>query len=621
MGRRDDAPEEPPVSTSPLSPASRTALGAGVLAFALVLALAPAASVAEEPPAPDASWRRTVAAIDAQVRARLAEAKVAPAPLADDAEFLRRVSLDLHGRVPTADEAAAFANDRSADKRARKIEQLLADPAYADYWGTWWYRTLTGMSSGAIQRMGEGARLLRGPNGDVFKEWLEARMAENTPYDKFTEQLLSATGRSDENGATGFYLRWEGKPANLAGAVAKTFLGVRIQCAQCHDHKFEPTWGQKDFQGMAAFFALSAALPVPEYVAARREAEMEARREKEKAKDEPGDGMTPPGEDGKPGKPKDRIPRNVQQLRLVVDVKDFDASEVRRPRGGDAAKAPERLKERAEYLSVQPKFWMDKTVADVPGISRRYLLARWVTSPQNPYFAKALANRYWAHFLGRGLVHPVDDFGSFNHPSHPELLDLLAQDFQANGYDLKRLARILTSTEAYQRTSRWEGAEEPDPALFARAPVRPLSTEQLYNSIMRASGADRLADRLGGRRQGYRQKEMVFSAFSFLFDDDEMQEKEDFAGSIPQGLFLLNGQLLQAAVGSRFDTTVGRTLREEKTEAGRVERLYLAAYGRPPDAQERATSLGFLRRAGGEAQAYEDLFWVLVNSAEFMSNH
>jgi hypothetical protein len=540
-----------------------------------VLLAAPAAS--EETTPGDGSWVRATAAVDAHIDARLAEEGVRPAARSDDSEYLRRVYLDVVGTVPTADEVESFLADRSPDKRAKVLEVLLAGPAYADYWATWWFRTLTGITGATLKGGGQGLRLLRGENGDTFREWLHLQMEKNRPYDEFASDLISATGRTDENGATGLYARWEGKPNDLAGSVARTFLGVRIQCAQCHDHVYEPEWKQKDFQGMAAFFATS--FP--------RRVEMEA---------------------GAKG-------------RYAAEVTDFEMPERARGRRALAQgkELPEELKQRFELAGVTPKFWMGSEAKDLPGVPRRMLLARWVAAEENPYFARALVNRYFEHFFGRGFVTPVDDFGSFNTPSHPELLDTLARDFASSGFDLKRLVRVLVRSEGYQRTSRWTGEEPPDPSLFARAPVRPLSTEQLFLSLGRASGLERRLDAVS-RRQGREARQGFFTAFSFVFDDDEMAESEDFQGSIPQGLFLMNDSVVQTAVSARVGTTVAEVLRSTDRESERIRRLYLSAFAREPDATEANRALAVVRRGDG-TQGYEDLFWALLNSAEFTTNH
>lgn len=585
-----------------------------------------AAAPAERP------FARTVAALDAAIEARLAEAGVTPAAPSDDAEFLRRVTLDLTGKPPTAAEAEAFQAERTPDKRARRIEALLASPAYAEYWSHVWYRILTGLTPGARQRGDQDLRFLRGPADATFQAWLLERIQSGAPYNRFVEDLIGATGRTNANGATGWYARWEGKPNDLAGAASKTFLGVKIACAQCHDHRYEPTWTQKDFQGMAAFFVTSAPRPVPEYQQAYREVEklreqmMEGKEEGEKGA---GAGKAKKGGALDEGAlRRDPKLREALMNRFVMDIQDFE------PRGlGLTGRArgnkelPEALQERVALADVKPKAWMGPALPDLPGIPRRMLLARWVTADDNPYFARALVNRYWGLLLGSGFVNPVDDFTSLNPPSHPGLLDLLADDFKQSGYDLRHLLRVITNSATYQRSSRWEGAEEPDPALFARAAVRSLSNEQLFDALVRATGTEALVERLAGeqRAKGYGQgANAVFSAFSFLFDDDEGQESDGFAGSIPQGLFLMNGRMLQGALSALPGTTLARVLDAERTDAGRVRGLYLAAFGREPDAEERRQALGFVRRASAgkdERAGWQDLFWVLLNSAEFMSNH
>lgn len=578
----------------------------------------------------DAGWTRTVTAVDAAIAEKLSEAGAASARASDDAEFLRRVTLDLTGTIPTADEARAFLASKAPDKRAQKIEALLASPAYAEFWSHWWYRVLTGMTPNSGQRQGDQARLLRGPADETFQAWLAQQFGANAPYDKFATALITATGRTNENGATGWFARWDGKPNDLAGALSKTFLGVKIQCAQCHDHMYEPTWKQKDFQGMASFFVLAAARPIPEYQQAYREVErMREERMKEMGEDAPDkDG------NGKPDKKalldgelrKDPKLRDALRNRYVMDITDAEPSALARGRGRvPKDKIPEALQERVELASVTPKAWMGPSLPDLPGLTRREMLARWVTSADNPYFARALVNRYWGHLFGRGLVDPVDDFTSMNPPSHPALLDLLAGDLRANGYDLKRLLRILANSAAYQRTSVWTGKDEPDPALFARAAVKSLSNEQLFHALVTATGTDGMVDRAGRRdalASGYgRGRDAVFSAFTFLFDDDEGAEADEFAGSIPQGLFLMNGRMIQGALSGLPGATVSRALADEPTDAARVERLYLSAYGRAPDADERRAALAYVKQGNDERAGWQDLFWVLLNSAEFMSNH
>jgi hypothetical protein len=487
------------------------------------------------------------------------------------------------------------------------------------------------MTPGAARYREEQARLLRGPADETFQAWLREQVRQNRPYDAFARDLLTATGRTNANGATGFYARWDGKPNDLAGAVSKTFLGVKIQCAQCHDHMYEPTWKQKDFQGMASFFVLTQPRPVPEYQQAYREVEKAREQRMKEMGDEE---MADKDGNGKPDRGavlgdalRDPKFRDALRNRFVMDVVDQDPRTLAGVgRRGRNDKLPEQLQERAALASIAPKAWMGPTLGDIPGLTRRETLARWITDEANPYFAPAIVNRLFGHMLGRGLVNPVDDFTSMNPPSHPDALQLLANDLKAHGYDLKRLLRVLAHSRAYQRTSRWTGAEEPDPQLFARGAVKALDSEQMFQALVRATGSERLLEQAGRRGAGAqglygRGKDAAFSAFSFVFEDDEGAEADDFAGNIPQGLFLMNGRMVQAALSNLPGTTVARVLADHTTDAARLDALYLAALGRKPDAEERRFALAYVRRSQDERAGWQDLFWVLLNSAEFMSNH
>ena len=683
------------------------------LALAAVLALGVLAnlagisildeSVAEEstPERSAAMWQAVAAKLDGIIDAKLTEEGVKPAPRSSDAEFLRRLYLDLLGTVPTPDEVEGFVADPSRGKRAAKIDELLASESYDEHQASFWFRTLTGLSvHQRRQREGQGGRYVTGEGGKRFHQWLSSQVAANRPYDEMVQDLISASGRTDENGATGYIARWENNANNTAGAVARHFLGVQIQCAQCHDHLYEPDWKQQDFIGMAAFFATTRVQRVPEYNQLRqlRDAMNKQQAESRAAKraadrelkapgapsgegggamdggmdgggmdgmDAPAAGDQPKGGNAKDGKAKgkgrkrgraDYSGLSPQELRAkmmelrkyanLVEVKDQKINPRQSRRYLDRLKKNKnpQVAERAQLMAATPKFWMGPEAADVYGIPRRLLLARWVTAEDNPYFARTLVNRMWGHFMGRGIVHPVDDFNSFQQPSHPEILEILAKDFKASGYDLRRVQRILLNTETYQRSSRWTptGKDEamPDPILFARAPVRPLDTEQLYFALTRATGVETALNRTS-RRQQQQIQQAIFSVFTFVFDDDEGKAEEDFSGSIPQGLFLMNGELIQRALSGgreipenkrgrranrRFRQKAPQSmleglLRNEKSDSARVEHLYLRAYGRKPDSSERKAAVSFVKSSGGGPKAYEDLFWAILNSAEFMTNH
>ena len=600
------------------------------------------------------------AAVDAHIEGRLAEAGLTPAPLADDATFLRRVSLDLQGTVPTVDAVHAFTGSQRATKRADLVARLQQDPAYAEYTAMWWYRVLTGLSlhAGAQRGQGQGARVLARGNGERFHGWLSEQLATNRPYDAWVRELLTAEGRTDENPATVYMARWEGKPNNTIGSISKNFLGVQIQCAQCHDHIYEEAWKQDDFQAMAAFVAPVRVSRAPEYRrlrAIQNAARAAAQRRRIEATGEPsmGDDMVGGetmdgermeegamrGDDAAPATPPQsreeqrRAGRRslsqaqraeLQRLRkysnvYVVENQRTTPAAVRRLPNPDSLREAQR--ERIALLKKSPKFWMGAQVPHVPGIPPRLLLSRWITAEDNPYFAKALVNRLWGAYLGRGFVDPVDDFNSFNPPSHPKVLDLLAEDFRESGYDLQRLTRIIMGTRAYQRSSQQPGSEEqPAPEFFARAQVRPLTTDQLSFALVRAVG---LEGRVRGRarREARNVKSIIAKSFSFIFDDDEGAESEDFAASIPQGLFLLNGPVMDRGLRADRGMPLDFLLRALPDDTKRIEHLVLRTYGRPVRADELKLFGTFVADAPTPQEAYSDLLWALVNSAEFMTNH
>lgn len=595
------------------------------------------------------------AKLDAVIEARLASEGVKPAPLCDDATYLRRLSLDLRGTVPTPAEVEAFLADRSPDRRAKLVERFLADEAYAPYQAMWWYRTLTGVGLFAGRRgMGEGVRNLAGGNGEAFHDWLTEQIAANRPFDELAYELITAEGRTDENPAAVYIARWEGNPNNTIGAIAKHFLGVKIQCAQCHDHVYEESWKQKDFQGMAAFVAPLTVRRVPEYRRLRElQEKVQIARQKaagggadlgrpgrgddamggdamdgEGAMD--GDaGEKPPGQPPRGGRYRDTAGlsdaerqelRDLAKFRATVEVVDPPVDpRVAGRRRPMRENLPEALRDRLDLLDVTPKLWMAATLEDTPGVPRRMLLARWITGDEHGAFGRELANRMWGALLGRGFVDPVDDFSSFNEASHPQALDLLAADVRAAGYDLQRLTRVIVSTRAYQRASTWDG-DLPAAELFARAQVRPLTTDQLPFALLRAAGLDGAAGR-GARREGERLRELLARIFSFVFDDDEGAESEDFQGSIPQGLFLMNSQAIQRGLRAERGMPLQRLLDSSRSDDARVKRLWLAVYGREPSSHEMQVARKAVRGPKDEGDAYEDLFWALLNSAEFMSNH
>lgn len=507
--------------------------------IATALLLAAGLRGAEPVPDPQAMTRR----VDQLLNRQMEEAGIAPGDLCTDAEFLRRAALDLTGRIPRVSETRAFLADSREDRRQRLIDDLLTRPSHATHLAVTWRKFL----------LPDSADVTRFGGAQAFEFWLRQQFAENVRYDQLTRDILLAQGAVNQ-GPTLFYASLENKPESLAATTSRAFLGVQIDCAQCHDHP-QDKWTQEDFWSYAAFFAQVQS-------------------------------QTQPG-----------------TLRVV----DADAGEVMHPTSGQA---------------IKPRYLGGPKAIPQPGQTRRQLLAGWLTSTDNRYFAQAAVNRLWAQLFGRGLVEPVDDLGEHNPPSHPELMQELVDYFIATDYDVRNLLRVLANTEAYQRTSRIRDGETPaPPELFARMPLKTLSAEQLYDSLLVATGRREEPPRqMNDPSPLFNQEEMAFLD-KFRAPTASVTE---YHGGIPQALTLMNGAL----VGSGTSLEQSSLLRSLEapffTDEQRVETLFLAVLSRPPHADERRKFLSYLESrltAAERKRALSDILWALLNTGEFALNH
>lgn len=370
--------------------------------------------------------RGLAARIDARLEAQWAISKTQPVARADDGEFFRRVSLDLVGRIPTAAEARDFLDDPNPGKRDAVVDRLLDSPAYAA-------RTVTLYRQLLLPEAGDQAQVF----GGGFETWLTKKVAEDAGYDRIVREILSVklVGRDGNAMAVGqveatpaaYYTARAGKPETIASDSARAFLGLRLECAQCHNHPFAK-WKREEFWGYAAFFA-----GVP------RQADDDATALPRPTKEDP-----------------TRRELTIPGTSTVVKALNLDHS------------APD---------------WR-------PRAETREVLADWITAPGNPYFARATVNRTWARFFGYGLIDPVDDLDATAEPALMELLDEVAADFRDHGYDPKYLIRAFLATKAYNLSSAVAAGEVTPPPYFARMPVRGLSPGQFVESLAQATGTD-----------------------------------------------------------------------------------------------------------------------------------
>jgi hypothetical protein len=479
--------------------------------------------------------------IDRHIETRLEHENLRPAARADDSEFLRRVYLDLHGVVPSADEAARFLDDTAPEKRARLIDKLLARPRYGEYFADIWRGRL-------ISPLFE----VRG-KPEQFQAWLADRFNRST-WDRIVTDLLTATGTMEENPAVTYLI--EGRHprgvADLADLSSRCFLGIRLNCAQCHDHPFVELT-REDFWGMAAFFTQIQT----------------------------------------PDRPKTVYRFGVRDNPQITLASLQDANVM----DGILACPP-------TYLGA------GEVEADHAQPPRR-ALAEWMTSPDNPYFARAMVNRMWQHFFSRGIVDPVDDMHSAHPPSHPELLELLSRRFVESGFDLKFLCRAIVLSRAYQRTSRPGDAPQRQAALFGRMSVKVLSAGQLYDSLVAVFGPP-------SREKGVNVSAGVRQEFTEFFAEQGADDPTNYGRGIPHALRLMSarqfaGQNLSALV-SRLATS-GRSSDEVAGD------LFLTILSRRPTGEERQRLRNHVRDSDSPETAYRELAWALMMTSEFSLNH
>jgi hypothetical protein len=505
------------------------------------------AALAGDVPRKDATGRLDASAlaklIDQAIQEPLTAEKATPAPLADDAEFLRRVYLDMTGVIPPADKVAAFLDSEQQDKRARLIDELLASPNYGRHMGDIWQELLL------VQR----DIFSRGLPAEPLADWFAKGFNSNKPWDQQVGELLTSTGTQEQNGATTMFFALR-SPDKLTDTVCRAFLGIQLQCAQCHNHPFT-TWKRTDYWGIAAFFAKV--------------------------------------DDGAPAKLFKGPTPNV-----------VEASAVRTKRLPDSA-----LKTPPSFLGGETPQLNSKDVY-------RPVLARWLTSENNPYFAKAMVNRVWAQFFGRGLVNPVDNLSEENPPSHPELFDGLAQQFIRSGFDVKYLVRAICNTQAYQRSSTPAGKSAEAEVPYASMTIKPMTPEQLFDSLATVLGASERPKK-GGGKKAKGAPPTSRAAFVEFFRPGEGADPGEYPAGIPQVLQLMNSEWT-----GKTSAFVSRTVKADRPPARNIETLFLATLSRRPTAAE-SQRLGeyFQANSGNPAKAYGDLVWALLNSSEFTLSH
>jgi hypothetical protein len=522
-----------------------------------------------------------VAFINEQIRAGWAAHKLSPSKEATEGEWCRRVYLDVLGRIPSVVELDAYLKDRSANKKQTLVNKLLSDTHQEEFTRNWtaiWTNILIGRNGG----MEENTLI----NRDGMQKYLRDSIARNKTYDKMVHELISATGDTAPgaqqfNGATNFLAgKLEEEGAQATAKTAQIFLGLQIQCTQCHNHPFND-WKQNRYWELNAFFRQTRALRT--FV---------------------------PGTD------------DVRAVRLTNE--DFAGQG--NPPNPEEADIYYEL--RNGLVKVAYPVFVDGTEISKSGYLedsiRRTKLADLVV--QSEYMPKVMANRMWGHFLGYGFTKPVDDLGPHNIPSHPELLDYLGKEFARNSFDVKALIRWIVLSEAYGLSSRGTSGNKPDDPLLGEKPqfthfyLRQMRAEELYNSLLVATAAQKAVGSYEEREKEMRQ---WMQQFVVAFGNDEGEETTTFNGTIPQALMMMNGDLIQKAVNCEPGSFLHSVALNNNLAANaKINYLFAAALSRQPTANELGVANKlFTARGNDTAAALQDIWWAVLNSNEFILNH
>lgn len=552
-----------------------------------------------------------IAAIDRIIRATWQEHNIRPAAPATDAEWCRRVYLDLIGRVPTIDELQRYLSDKARTRNRDLVDRLLSaeyEQEYARHWTSVWANLLVGRTGGR-----ENRTMIHRPS---LEDYLRAALQENQAYDKLAYELINATGSTDPsaedfNGAVNFLI--DKMADNGIQATARTsqlFLGVAVQCTQCHDHQFNE-YRQDQFWGLNAFFRQARA----------EEIRKDERRYGRLVNRDFGGAERRPGQD-----PRQEVFLEMRKGQLVDRDQDdlYEAALTYEQRNGQVA-------------STFPVFLDGRTLKEefaergldygnsglLEHVDRRRELAKLILESRQ--FEQAIVNRLWGYFFGYGFTKPVDDMGPHNPTSHPELLDALGGAFRHSGFNLKLLIRWIVLSEPYSLSSRIRRDNEADaPAegtspRFSRFYLRQMLPEQLYESLLVVTEADATLE----KQEREAKKAQWMRQFSTAFGTDEGGESTTFNGTIPQALMMMNGELVRRACSIESGSFLDRIASDPRlSNREKFRHLYRTALGRNPTREETQACNQLLDARGGNVvNTLQDIWWAVLNSNEFILIH
>jgi hypothetical protein len=555
--------------------------------------------------------------VDREVFARLRQLNMVPSDLANDEEFLRRVTVDTIGCLPEPEEVRSFLADKSPDKRARKIDELLAHPLHAALWATK-FCDITGNDTQALEGNQVQYRIRL---SQMWHDWFRKRLAENVPYEEIVRGVLCATSREGHSpeewiaqsrafeesaftdGNTAKYaerdtldLFWRRRNANVpieqwGEKTAAAFLGVRVECAQCHKHPFD-RWTQTEYWAHANLFGQVTQGFSPD---AKPMIDAENLTRKKEA-----------------GKRKPPLNQFVQLREVFVGGRN-----VVKPN-------PETGK------PLPPKALGGPVIPYVKGEDSRVALFEWLRRPDNPFFARAFVNRVWGHYLGVGLVDSVDNFSLANPPSNEKLLDLLAKDFLEHKFDIRHVERVILNSRIYQQSSLANATNKLDKVNYARSYVRPMLAEVVVDVLNSALGVDEnfgpqvrpksRAVEVGASQLANPGLTYIFRIFGRPPRTAACDCERSMELALPQKLFLMTDEGLL----KKFRSPQGRLtklIQSERTDEQVLEELFLATLSRYPTTRDREVFAEYRAAARDRRAAFTDTLWALINTREFILNH
>ena len=575
--------------------------------------------------------------VDKLILSDLEKAAVKPAGRCNDEDFLRRASLDIVGQLPSPRDVTLFVLDPDAAKRTKLIDKLIASPEFGKNWARYWRDVIYMPATEPRARLAQGE----------FETWMADQWNKGIGWNFTATAMLTALGDVTEHPETALIFAQSAETEDVAAEACRIFLGIQMQCANCHDHPSD-IWKREQFHELAAYFPRIARRQTPDQpmqfeIASvntdRGRGEMmrenpeqwvsmlDRNRDGKVAKEEMkgGPGMQARG----PMIPAQLIDRLFEQADTnkddkltVAEIKAMPQPAQQR-RGSTEHHMPDLKDPSSKGRLVQPKFFID---GSSPGqglsdLERRNAAAKAFTSANNPWFARAIVNRVWCEMLGEGFYMPVDDMGPTRSARFPEALEVICEGFVANAYDPKWLIRTVANSQTYQRKVAAKATSE-DALPFASVTPTRLRADVVFNSLMQVLGIDEQSSSVGrGMMDGGPRAYLRSPRFGFdtLFGIDPSVPKEDITGNVPQSLFLMNANQLRGALTASGNSRLGRILRDNKDERDALSEVYLLVLSREPSQHEIEICTSYLKEVGQRNEAYEDLMWSLLNSSEFLS--